>query len=56
MKLRLADEPWNWSRVLARRLFVAREALPPPWTKIYRREWDDDDAGRFTRHRRKHAA
>jgi hypothetical protein len=56
MKLGLATEPWTWSRVLARRLFPTRERVPRPWTRVYARDWDEDAAGRFTRHRLKHAA
>jgi hypothetical protein len=29
--------------------------VPPPWMKLYRRDWDADEAGPFTRHRLKHA-
>jgi len=39
MRLGLAREPWGWRRVLARRLFVARESLPEVWGQLYRREW-----------------
>jgi hypothetical protein len=56
MRLGLTDLPWNWHRVLARRLFLTRLPLPQAWRQVYRRDWDDDSAGRFTRHRRKHAA
>jgi transposase-like protein len=57
MRLGLVRERWSWDRVLAQRLFVERESLPPPWRKVYRRDWDDDDDARsFTRHRAKHAA
>jgi hypothetical protein len=30
-------EPWTWRRVLGRRLFPSRIALPPEWQVIYRR-------------------
>jgi hypothetical protein len=56
MRLGLTNEPWSWPRVLARRLFATRADLPESWRLVYRREWDEDAAGRFTRHRRKHAA
>jgi transposase-like protein len=39
MTLGLTDEPWSWPRVLARRLFPWRVAVPPSWMKIYRRAW-----------------
>jgi transposase-like protein len=39
MKLKLATEPWSWSRVLARRLFPGRVKLPKSWLEIYRRAW-----------------
>jgi hypothetical protein len=56
MRLGLAEQPWNWPRVLARRLFATRVSLPEAWRRVYQREWDEDGAVRFTRHRRKHAA
>jgi transposase-like protein len=55
MKLGLTDHPWSWKRVLAKRLFPAKQRLPPPWMKLYRRDWDADGAKRFSRHRLKHA-
>jgi hypothetical protein len=55
MKLGLTARPWSWRRVLAKRLFPARQWVPPPWMKLYRRDWDTDAAGQFTRHRLKHA-
>jgi hypothetical protein len=55
MRLGLTDTPWSWKRVLAKRLFPARQWVPPPWMKLYRRDWDADAAGQFTRHRLKHA-
>ena len=56
MRLGLAEQPWSWRRVLARRLFPTREPLSEAWARVYEREWDEDSAVRFTRHRRKHAA
>jgi hypothetical protein len=56
MRLSLVEQPWTWPRVLARRLFATRVDLPRAWQRVYRRDWDEDAAGRFTRHRRKHAA
>jgi transposase-like protein len=55
MRLGLTDRPWSWRRVFARRLFPTRQWVPPPWMKVYRRDWDDDGAGQFIRHRLKHA-
>jgi transposase-like protein len=55
MKLGLVDERWSWARVFARRLFPSRVRLPEPWRKIYRRDWDEDAAGTYVRHRLKHA-
>jgi len=34
MALGLAAEPWSWERVLAQRLFPAREALPESWRPL----------------------
>lgn len=57
MRLGLADEPWSWKRVLARRLFPARLRLSESLRKVYFRGWDDDRAGyRYTRHHCRHAA
>lgn len=56
MRLDLAEQPWGWPRVLARRLFATRAPLPDSWRRVYDRQWDEDAAGRFTRHRLKHAA
>jgi hypothetical protein len=39
MNLGLTEKPWSWPRVLARRLFPWRVAVPPSWMKIYRRAW-----------------
>jgi hypothetical protein len=40
MVLGLARQPWEWPRVLARRLFSSQIPLPPAWRTIYRREWE----------------
>jgi transposase-like protein len=48
----LTDEPWSWERVLAQRLFPDRIRVPEPWMKVYRRDWDTEQAGPMTRHRR----
>jgi hypothetical protein len=55
MEVRLAEEQWNWERVLARRLFPARLRLPPGWSKVYRREWITESIGLNTLHRLKYA-
>jgi transposase-like protein len=55
MRLRLATEPWTWSRTLARRLFPARESLPPTWRDLYRRDWTTPVLPSNTRHRLAHA-
>jgi len=39
MKLELADAPWTWKRVYARRLFFDRVKLPSIWRTLYRRDW-----------------
>ena len=54
-RLGLTDEAWHWTRVLARRLFPARVRVPESWRRIYDREWDDEAAGPFVRHRLKNA-
>jgi hypothetical protein len=36
MALGLTAEPWTWPRVLAQRLFPARETLPESWTSLLR--------------------
>jgi hypothetical protein len=55
MKLGLTDCPWRWSRILAQRLFPTRQWVPTSWMKLYRRDWDADATGPYTRHRLKHA-
>lgn len=39
MLLGLADRPWSWSRVFARRLFPDRLPVPHAWSELYRRAW-----------------
>ena len=56
MKLGLAGELWVWPRVFAKRLFPTRVRVPDPWRRVYSRDWDDDAAGPFVRHRLKHVA
>jgi hypothetical protein len=38
MFLELTPDPWDWSRVLARRIFPHRVQVPESWMTIYRRE------------------
>ena len=38
--LGLADAPWTWGRVMARRLFPVRQPVPPLWDLLYRRQWE----------------
>ena len=47
----LTDRPWSWERVLAQRLFPGRVRVPASWMKVYRRDWDEEEAGPMTRHR-----
>jgi transposase-like protein len=56
MRLGLTQEPWSWSRVLARRLFPGRVRLPESWKKIYLRDWDEAEDLQYRRHRLKNAA
>jgi transposase-like protein len=39
MCLGLTDLPWDWKRLLSRRLFFHRLRLPRPWSSLYRRLW-----------------
>jgi transposase-like protein len=39
MSVGLASEPWDWRRVLSRRLFPARTPTPATWASLYRRLW-----------------
>jgi hypothetical protein len=50
MRLGLADKPWNWNRLLARRLFVWRVHVPKPWLPVYRRELITTAVGRNLTH------
>ncbi|MDQ7007529.1 MAG: hypothetical protein Q9Q40_09865, partial [Acidobacteriota bacterium] len=33
----LSDRPWDWTRILARRLQPFEVDLPPTWEAVYRR-------------------
>jgi hypothetical protein len=39
MRMGLAEEPWDWARVLSRRLFPTREALSDSQTRLYFKRW-----------------
>ena len=55
MAVGLTDEPWQWERVLARRLFFHRETVPHPWDELYRRLWITPLLKSNTRHQLLHA-
>lgn len=48
--LGLAEAPWTWAQVLARRLFPGRVAMPASWMQTYRREWSLPDVGAVVPH------
>jgi hypothetical protein len=50
MRLGLADAPWSWKRLLARRLFYHRLRLPGTWSSTYRRLWTTPVLASNTRH------
>jgi hypothetical protein len=54
MRLGLTTQPWQWSRLLAQRLFPARRRLPRGWAEVYRREWITESIGPNTRHAGSH--
>jgi transposase-like protein len=54
MLLGLAQEPWTWKRVLARRLFPGRVRVPQSWMRLYRREWVTPEIGPNVRHDLRH--
>jgi hypothetical protein len=51
MRLGLTDQPWNWERVLGRRLFPDRERLDGVWLELYRRAWTTPELASNNRHR-----
>ena len=55
MRVGLADRPWSWAAVFARRLFPGRVSLPEGWGRIYRREWITPAVGRNQLHELRHA-
>jgi len=50
MALKLTDSPWDWSRVLSRRIFPAHLRVPERWLTIYRRDLVTTMLGNNTRH------
>ena len=56
MLVGLAEEPWDWNRLLARRLFPPQQTLPPEWRSFYRRDLVTLEVGRNQRHRAIYAA
>jgi len=50
MQVGLAREPWDWSRVLVKRLFPWRLRVPAHWMTIYRRGLITPEIGPNTRH------
>jgi len=55
MRIGLADTPWSWERVLARRLFWRRVPRDPDLMKLYRRELVTPALGHNARHTLKNA-
>jgi hypothetical protein len=55
LRLRLIPGRWDWTRVLARRMFPDREIVPPVWLELYRRDWLNPALPSNTRHRLVHA-
>jgi len=51
MVLGLSEARWNWKRVLSRRLFYDRIALPVPWPDLYCRKWTTPLLASNARHR-----
>jgi transposase-like protein len=55
MLLGLASEPWDWRRVLSRRLFPTRESVSQVMWRLYRRAWTTPAFPRNTHHQLTHA-
>jgi hypothetical protein len=55
MRLHLATQPWTWRRLLARRLFPAREPTTSTETTLYRRDWFTPVLPHNRTHRLQHA-
>jgi len=56
MRLRLSDRPWDWRRLLSRRLFPGRLRLSPLLRDLYWRNWKTPVLPTHHRHRLRHAA
>jgi hypothetical protein len=52
MWLGIAAQPWDWERLLSRRLFASRMELPPSSRNLYEKRW----TRRMPALERKHAA
>jgi hypothetical protein len=50
MMVGLTDGPWDWKKLLSRRLFFHRMPLPEPWPTLYRRQWTTPILPSNTRH------
>jgi len=55
MAIGLAERPWSWHRLLARRLFPTRLKPPISWMKVYRRGWITPPLPRNALHQLRHA-
>jgi len=55
MALGLTTEPWDWRKVLSRRLFPARQPTPATWAFLYRRLWTTPLFPTNSRHQLKRA-
>jgi hypothetical protein len=51
MRAGITDRPWNWSRVLARRIFPHRQPVGGSWGELYRRDWSTPALPCNSRHR-----
>ena len=55
MRVGLADRPWSWRQLLARRLFPGRVRLSPVWRDLYYRTWPTPVLPSIQRHALRHA-
>lgn len=56
MSLGIAQAPWSWERVFAKRLFPWRQVLPTEWSTLYWRDLISPGGRRQVPHRLKRAA